>query len=231
MPLPMSSIDAAGFTSTGWSLLTRLGEAQILLPAMLLAAAWLAWRRGAVRLAVVWLLATLLAALLTTASKVAFIGYGLGFAARDFTGISGHAMFAAAIVPPLATLCAGGLLSRWRCAGAAAGYALAAAVAVSRVMVGAHSWSEVLAGFALGALASAIVLRGGHLPRFQLQRWVPLALLAWLVLTIGNAPPSQTHDWVTRLSLASSGRPVPYSRSQMQRDFRRGAALPSVPLR
>ncbi len=227
----MFSFDAAGSVSTGWSVLTRLGEAQILLPAMLLAVAWLAWRRGAVRLATIWLLATLLAALLTTASKVAFIGYGLGLAALDFTGISGHAMFAAAIVPPLTTLCAGGLPPRWRAVGVVAGYGLAAAVAVSRVMVGAHSWSEVLAGFALGSLASAVVLRGGQLPRLALQRWAPVALLAWLVLTVGQAPPPRTHDWVTRLSLASSGRPIPYSRSQMHRDFRLRVALPSVPMR
>ena len=34
-----------------WQALTRLGEAQILLPLMLAVAGWLAWRQGARRLA------------------------------------------------------------------------------------------------------------------------------------------------------------------------------------
>ena len=37
----------------------------------------------------------------TTASKVAFIGWGLGLSALDFTGISGHAMIASAVYPLL----------------------------------------------------------------------------------------------------------------------------------
>ena len=84
-----------------WHLLTRLGEAQILLPAMVLVTACLTWRHGPTRLALGWLASTALAATITTLSKVAFIGYGVGLPALDFTGISGHAMFAAAVLPQL----------------------------------------------------------------------------------------------------------------------------------
>ena len=223
--------------AAAWHALTRLGEAQILLPAMLLAAGWLAWR-GAPRLALAWLGATGLAAVITTASKVAFLGYGIGWAALDFTGFSGHAMFAAAVLPLLLQLAAGragsgapgGSVARARPRGPhnglAAGFVLAGAVALSRVMVGAHSWSEVLAGFALGAAASALALRwAGALPPLRSARWVPAALLGWALLGVVGAPPSRTHDWVTRLALAQSGRTEPFRRWQTRHPLHEHPAL------
>ncbi len=204
-----------------WHLLTRLGEAQILLPAMVLATAWLTWRQGPTRLALGWLASTTLAATITTLSKVAFIGYGVGLPALDFTGISGHAMFAAAVLPPLLRLSAGTLTGRWQTASLVLGYSLAAAVAVSRVMVGVHSWSEVAAGFALGASASGLALLSAQVPAVRIPRWVPAAVLAWGTLGVAAAPPSRTHDWVTQLALAQSGCNQPYQRWQMHQDHRR----------
>ena len=84
-----------------WHLLTRLGEMQILLPAALLAMLAMFRRPEARPLAGWWGVFLMTAALITTASKVAFMGWGLGSAELDFTGISGHAMFAAAVYPLL----------------------------------------------------------------------------------------------------------------------------------
>ena len=229
-----------GLAPTFWHQLTRLGEAQLLLPALLLATVWLARRPGGGRLAVLWLAATATAALLTTATKVAFIGYGVGYAPLDFTGISGHAMFAAAVLPPLVLLAgsagavagvgtgvgtgamagtgAGDAAQRRRLL--VAGYLLAGAVAVSRVMVGAHSWSEVVAGAALGALSSGMVLASNRMPAVRLARWLPVVLVAWGLVAVAAAPPSTTHDLVTRLALAQSGRTQPYHRWEMQREYR-----------
>ena len=225
-PLPFWHDLASAF----WQPLTRLGEAQLLLPALLLAVVWLARRPGGGRLAGVWLAATAAAALLTTATKVAFIGYGIGYAPLDFTGISGHAMFAAAVLPPLVLL-AGGAWAGDAGAGDAgaggrrrgllvAGYGLAGAVAVSRVMVGAHSWSEVLAGAALGALCSGIALASARMPVARLARWVPAVLAVWALVAVAAAAPSRTHDLVTRLALAQSGRAQPYQRWEMLRAHR-----------
>ena len=207
-----------------WSLFTRLGEAQILLPAMLLSALWLVWRPRGWRPALIWLLATGVAATLTTATKIAFLGFGIGSAPWDFTGISGHAMFAAAVLPPLLLLAGGPMTPinrRWLLTAA---YALAAAVAVSRVMVGAHSWSEVISGLALGSAASAAALWRQRWPALRLARWVPMLLLAWTLLAVVGAPPSRTHDMVTRLSMALSDRAQPYRRAQLHSDYRRKAA-------
>lgn len=207
--------------SIAWHLLTRLGELQILLPAMLVAV-WTI-RRDAPRLAGRWLVAIGAAIGLTAATKIAFIGYGLGIAALDFTGISGHAMMAASVLPMLLQLSTPSSLGRERYAGFAAGAALALAVAVSRLVLHAHSWSEVVAGIALGAAVSALALDDGRAPRLPLPRALALVVLAAVVLATLAAPPARTHDAVTRLALALSGRPQPYTRWQMHREQRQAA--------
>lgn len=210
----------AGPAALFWHQITRLGEAQLLLPALLLMALWLARRPGGGRLAAVWLASTAAATVLTTASKVAFIGYGFGWAPLDFTGISGHAMFAAAVLPLLVRLGGGALLGHHQRGLLVLGYALAAAVAVSRVMVNAHSWSEVIAGFALGGLCSGLALWLAPLPALRLARWAPALLVVWALAGVVAAPPPTTHDLVTRLALAQSGRAQPYHRWEMHRDHR-----------
>lgn len=204
-----------GLAAAAWLQLTRLGEAQILLPAMAVALLWLARQPEGRRLAGHWALGTGLTALLTTATKVAFIGFGIGIAALDFTGISGHAMFAAAVLPVLLRVAAAPASAAARRRVITAGYLLAAGVAVSRVVVQAHSWSEVVCGFALGAAASAWALRAGHWPALNLARWVPGLLAGWALVAVIGAPPSQTHGLVTQLALAVSGRSQPFERWQL----------------
>lgn len=203
---------------TGWHVFTRLGEAQILLPAMLAALLWLALSARDRRSAWRWSLATFVVALITTVTKVAFFGFEVGYAPLDYTGISGHAMFAAAVLPVLCAVAACG--TRWRNAAVAFGYALAVLVAYSRVPVGAHSPFEALVGLLLGSLASALVLRFTRLPAQRAPLWLGVALALWILSLPLSAPPSFTHGMVVKLSLAVSGRTVPYSRWRMHRDWR-----------
>jgi len=203
---------------SGWHLFTRLGEAQILLPAMLAALLWLALSARDRRSAWRWAAATFVVALVTTITKVAFFGFEVGYAPLDYTGISGHAMFAAAVLPVLCAVAACG--TRWRNAAVAFGYALAVLVAYSRLPVRAHSPAEALAGLLLGGLASALVLRFTRLPEQRAPLWLGAALSVWMLCLPLNAPPSFTHGMVVKLSLAVSGRTVPYSRWRMHRDWR-----------
>jgi membrane-associated phospholipid phosphatase len=206
-----------------WHTLTRLGEAQILLPAFGAFSAWTATRLKGVRSAVAALLAVGTAASLTLATKVAFLGFGLGWPALDFTGISGHSMFAAAVLPLLLARCVG---AGTRPLAVAAGGALAVLIGISRLAVHAHSMSEVLSGLAVGGTAAAVALRwqsrepaSSRVPRLLLA-----GLLAWMSITPAAAPPSPTHGWVVRLSLAVSGRDASYTREQMHRDAAAGTA-------
>ena len=68
-PLPAYSV---------WPVVTRLGEAQILLPATLALCLWLAWRPRARPLVGWWLALLAVAAFVTTLSKIAFLGWGIG---------------------------------------------------------------------------------------------------------------------------------------------------------
>lgn len=206
---------------TLWPLITRLGEAQILLPAAGLALLLLAQRQDSRAAALRWALALGLGTLVTTASKVAFLGWGLGIAALDFTGFSGHAMYAASVEIPLLATCALALAGRGRWAGAVLGTLLAGLIAISRVEVGAHSVSEAIAGFVLGGALSAWVVAG--LPPVWPTRpalhttlgLAPLGLALWLAAGVAWAPPPITHALVIRLSLALSGREHPYTREHL----------------
>lgn len=241
-----------------WHAVTRLGEAQILLPACLAGLAWLALlarSRPAIESGTIggrvggaavarstlageaardtawrWALGLLLGTAVVTASKVAFIGYGIGSATLDFTGFSGHSMYATAVLPVLAALVAGR-------AGAACGFAVAGLVMVSRVVLHAHSWSEVAGGAMIGTPIASVALGRMLAPRALLRApsWLPLLLAAWLTLLPWRAPPSRTHDWVIQLSLQLSGRPFPYTRAQMMWEARHhrarsegGGPLPSL---
>jgi membrane-associated phospholipid phosphatase len=201
-----------------WALLGRLGEAQLLLPAMAAAVLWLLRTPANRPLAAAWVAAVLTAALLTTVSKVAFIGWEWGCAPLDFSGLSGHSMFAAAVLPVLMRVAAGHAAPPWPRLAIAIGYALALLIAVSRVKTGAHSLADIVPGFALGALASAASMRFTHAPQAPTPAWLGGAFAAWLLVLPFNAPASRSHDWVTLLALQVSGRDVPYTRQQMRRE-------------
>ena len=201
-----------------WAPLTRFGESGILLPVGLALAIWLATAARTLRPAVECLLPLAAAVLITTVSKVAFLGFGIGIAALDFTGFSGHAMFAAAIYPVLAFSLLGRARPSAVALGVAAGYALALLVAASRIAVGAHSVSEALLGFLLGALASALTLQGlAHPPRRAAPGVLLAGLAAWLMITPQAPPLLPSHSLVTRLALKLSDRQRPYTRADLHR--------------
>ncbi len=200
-----------------WLLVTRLGEAQILLPMVLAASLWLIWRRHAWPLVPWWWLLLGGAAGLTLATKLAFIGWGLGSAALDFTGISGHAMVAASVLPALFGLTASRAPRPARVLAWGAGAALAAMVALSRRVIGVHSASELVAGLALGALVSAAVFAAmrRHRTPPSAPPWLPALMLLWFTGTPAAAPPLDTHGLVTRMALSLSGRDQPFTRAEL----------------
>ncbi|HZE91564.1 MAG TPA: phosphatase PAP2 family protein, partial [Rhizobacter sp.] len=166
-------------------------------------------------LSLAWMVSLAFAVLVTTVTKVAFIGYGLGVAAINFTGVSGHAMFAAAVYPLVFGALASSLSAPAQRTAVLLGAALALLIGISRVQLFAHSWSEVATGLALGGSASAAALWVARMPHVRVPGWLPAGVLVWLLVMPTQAPPSRTHDLVTRLSLALSGRSEPYTRRAM----------------
>ncbi len=206
---------------TFWFWISRLGESPIVLPiALVLVLVFLAF--DAHRVVRSWALALGLAIVLTSASKIAFMGWGLGIASLDFTGFSGHAMLSAAIYPVL-----GHAFARRRQAsnawwGAAMGLGLAALIAVSRVTTHAHSVSETVLGFGLGCLVSACAMGFRAPAHLRIPRWAWLSAAAWLAAMPFVSLPFNTHQTVIKVALALSQRPYPYQRADLHRP-----ALPS----
>lgn len=211
--------------SAFWYWITRFGELGIILPLALGIAVWLLVAARSGRPAVAWLIPLGIAIALTTASKIAFIGFGIGIASINFTGFSGHAMFATATYPILAFALAnrrrGDALPSARQAlvtrlAVVAGYLLALLVAVSRVMIAVHSYSEVVLGFALGAAASGAALWWlRSTPSYLRARWIGAGIAAWLAVMPIQAAPSRSHNLVTQIALAVADRDRPYTREDM----------------
>lgn len=221
----MPVADVLSLPSGFWPLVTRLGEAQLMLPSGLALVAWLGWI-GQLRTALLWLSLLALASSITTVSKIAFIGWGIGVPSLNFTGVSGHAMHAAAVFP-LLLYCVTSTRSHpahWLAV--AVGCAVAGLVAVSRVVIGAHSASEAMAGFLLGGAASGLAIAFGRVPRQPLPHWLLGGLVAAQLLNPAAAPSLRTHDMVTQLALWVSGHEQPYTRRMMmQRERERQKAL------
>lgn len=218
--MPISDPSTLHQAMHDWLLFTRLGEAQILLPAGLLVMLTLLRRPEARPLAGWWAGLIGLATLLTTATKVAFFGWGIGVPELNFTGVSGHAMFASAVYPLLFATLASHAPPTGRRLALAGGCALALMVGVSRVKVGAHSDSEVLAGLLVGGSATLAALALARLPRGLIGPSVPMVVVLWLAAMPAYAPASRTHSMVIQLSLRLSGHAVPYTRNQMLRELR-----------
>lgn len=206
--------------------LTTLGQAEILVPLTFTLALWLlasrqpesGWR---------WIAGLRLAGLLTLASKIAFIGWGIGSAEFDFTGFSGHAMLSAASYPLLFRMLftagvstgagmPGIKANSWL--GVGTGYAIAAGIAVSRVVVGAHSPAESLAGFALGAAVSASVLWRPWQNSISISRPAQATVLLYLLILPGLAPQSHSHRWITALTLQLADHARPFTRADLHRE-------------
>lgn len=198
-----------------WSAVTQLGDATLLLPAALVLALWLALARQG-PLALAWALSFGTAVVLVLASKLAFMGWGLGSVALDFTGISGHATLATAVFTLGAWLLAAGRSQRTRSWAIAGGLCVGLVVAISRVLLLAHSVSEVVAGWLLGALAAwlPIAWAGRGTPRLR-QRWVPWVLVGALGLLPQIGRPADTHGLVEYLALVASGRSEAFSRTML----------------
>lgn len=207
--------DTQPLITQAWWVITHMGASSLLLPAFVLVV-WGLWMSEARPVARDYLLRMGAAVAITIISKCLFFGWGIGIAALDFTGISGHTVLATSILPlllrgvPWPAMQARGL-------GAAAGWALAIAVGISRVVVDAHSISEVVAGWAVGAAVSGPTLRA--LGATPLHHWssrlAPLVL--FLAFHSSSATFLPTHDIEVRLALWVSGQGKPFARHHLHR--------------
>lgn len=200
-----------------WITVTKLADTIVLLPAAVFCLAWLL-TAGAKRLALWWCLLLLSGLSLVAITKIAFFGWGVGISSLDFIGISGHAMRASAIMPVLLYALVSNASAYKRLMAVGAGIGFGVLISVSRLMVHAHSVSEVVSGFLLGAVVSAVFL-------WRLIHAMPVApprpaytvlLLLLLLMPFFGAKPTPTERWLKYVALTLSGHDKPYSREQLK---------------
>lgn len=196
-----------------WTDVTNFGDITITSLAALAIAAWL-FIEDEKRLALWWSLLFAGAMGVVIVTKMAFIGWGIGIRSLDFAGFSGHAMRSAALMPVLFYLILQRTRFSVRIMGVALGLLFAAIVGMSRLAVHAHSLSEVVAGWILGAAVSLAFIRVAYA---SLSRHVfkPLRIVLSL-LALLPAPyvhPAPTQQWLTEITLFFTGHDHPYPRT------------------
>jgi membrane-associated phospholipid phosphatase len=201
-------------SNTCWLLITRLGSSNLLLPIMAIALTSL-WLTNQKKLVYLWAVALGLAIALTVMTKLLFMGWGIGIASLDFTGVSGHTLLATSIFPILFFSVYGGEQKKIGSIGLWLGLLLSFLVGISRVIIGAHSVSEVIAGWVLGLMVSVLVLNSmqSHKQRFAYLQLIGLICVVGFGSTTPNYLPA--HGVLIKLALFMSGHDKPYSRSDL----------------
>jgi membrane-associated phospholipid phosphatase len=195
-----------------WTFLTSFGDAGLMVPTALIIAVWLYVAHGRTA-ALLWTGLFTSAGLLVAATKIAFLGFGLGIHRLDFTGISGHSMMSMAVFPVALPLLFGSSTRRqWLLLALGAGLALA--IAVSRVVLHLHSPFEAVTGLLLGAGVAGLFLTQAKLPA-ERERSLPLVSLSLAaVFLLGHGHPAPSQDLITDVALALSGRDEPYTKAE-----------------
>lgn len=198
--------------------LVHIGDATLLIPVaaaittlLLLNRAW--------RLSIWWTLSFSAGLALVIASKIAYMGWGLGIKAIDYKAVSGHAMLTAAVLPVLFQLI---LWQRNPSAGRGgewAGLGLAMLVSVVLVTFGFHSWSEAVTGSILGCLISLPFLQAASATAasFRVRRWTITASATMLLLTHEATLIPATQYWMSNIAAYFSGHDMLYSWHTWQR--------------
>ncbi|MDQ2823327.1 MAG: phosphatase PAP2 family protein [Pseudomonadota bacterium] len=201
---------------TWWPTLSSLGGLDITGPLALAIAAWLAGARNWC-LALTWCLLFGAAMAVTAASQMAFIGWGVGVESLSFTGFSGHAMRAAAVIPVALFLLLEEKGARWQLVAVLAGALVAIGVAIARVKVGAHSPSEAWTGCLLGLITAGLFIARVRVARPDAPR-PHVILLAMLTAAILLPRPEAMNSYqlLTAVTLALSGHDRVYERGDWQ---------------
>lgn len=196
-----------------WNAISFTADMSVLGPAGVAIAVWLLVSKQW-RLVLGWSLWYGGGMLLVVLSKLAFIGWGIGSASLDFTGFSGHAMRAGAVFPVLMYVVLQRAPRSWRLAGVLLGVAYAVLVAISRVVVHAHSVSEAVSGCVLGlAMAFGFMWQARGAVNFAVSHALALVSLGLMVLITFKAEPMPTEDWLQKIALHLSGHERIFSRA------------------
>lgn len=201
-----------------WHGFTWLGDSGLLLPVAVLLPLVLLRTPSGRRTALEWCVAFGLGSVLIAASKLAFMGWGIGSARLNFTGFSGHTAIAASVWSMVFWVAMAGRSPRARTLAVVAGCALGACIGLSRLAIHAHSVSEVVAGLLLGvAIVLGFVFFGRlHAPPRLAWYAIAACLLAPLAFQVPGTP-APTHGLLEKVAVRLAGIERPYTRADLLR--------------
>ncbi len=152
--------------------LTDFADQAVILPLVLAVAVALAvqgWRRGAF----VWLVVVAATLLATLAFKLMFLACSPLFGPMDVHSPSGHVAAATVVCGGLAAM-----LTRHRASMLPVALLAATVIGISRVVLGMHSFSEVVVGALIGLLGAAALLRfAGSPPRLKVAPLIAVIVI------------------------------------------------------
>lgn len=201
-----------------WRTLTYFGDSMLLIPTAVIIALILPWKSDNRRTVWYWLLAFGLAGLLVSLSKILFLGFGIGSARFNFTGFSGHSAMSATLWPVMLWLVSGRWPNPLRLLAIGVGYFIPLMVGFSRLVIHAHSASEVATGLLLGFTLSSAFLLSQRRTALKGFSW-PQVGAAFLVplLLMGHGRIATTQQFLERFSADLAGLEKPFTRAALFR--------------
>ncbi|MGQ4607816.1 phosphatase PAP2 family protein [Raoultella ornithinolytica] len=206
-----------------WQWVSFFGDSTVLLPSAAAVFMVLFLRRPSRQIAWQWGLLFGITGAIVSASKLAFMGWGIGIRELDFTGFSGHTALSTAFWPIfLWLLCARGSVALRRIA-MVMGYLLAGLVGYSRLAIHAHSPSEVIAGLLLGAIGSALFLllqrNSSRVVDAQLSWGGVLSLIIIPVVLLNTGAKAPTQSLLGEIAVKLGPLEKPFTRADMHKHF------------
>lgn len=178
-----------------WHSLTWFGDSNLLLPAGAALALAIFASSETRKFTFRWMFAFGATGSVVLVSKVAFLAWGWGNESLDFTGFSGHTALSACFWPVLAWFTFARCRRPTCLLAIGAAYLLALGIAVSRLMLEAHSTSEVVFGGLLGSAASLWFLKcawDASRPKAAMAV-VPTVFMVVVTVALHGKPAPTTH--------------------------------------
>lgn len=206
-----------------WQWVSFFGDSTVLLPSAAAVFMVLFLRRPSRQIAWQWGSLFGITGAIVSASKLAFMGWGIGIRELDFTGFSGHTALSTAFWPIfLWLLCARGSVALCRTA-MVMGYLLAGLVGYSRLAIHAHSLSEVIAGLLLGACGSTLFLllqrNSSRVVDAQLSWGGVFSLIIIPVVLLNTGAKAPTQSLLGDIAVKLGPLEKPFTRADLHKRF------------
>lgn len=200
-----------------WKTLTYLGDSMLLIPTAVMIALVIPWKNSDRRAVWFWLIIFCCSGGLVSLSKIAFMSFGIGSVHLNFTGFSGHSTMSATLWPVMFWLFSGNLSSLFQRAAITCGYIIPLLVGFSRLILKAHSASEVVFGLILGyTLSSAFLISQRH-SRLKGFSAMQLGMALWIPLLLSHGRIAPTQRLLEHLSANIAGIEKTWHRADLLR--------------